>query len=88
MQNGQYEKALTEFKKAHQRAPESPPVHLWLAVAYILLDREEEARTSAAKCLELAPFVSVSMASKTSEFKNQADLELIVDAMRKAGFPE
>jgi len=76
------------FKKELQRPTKSPPVHLWLAVAYILLDRDEEARASAEKCLELAPFVSVDMASKTLEFKNQADHKLIIDAMRKAGFPE
>ena len=55
---------------------------------YILLDQENEARASAAKALELAPFISVSGVSKTSRYKNQAHLKLIVDAMRKAGFPE
>ena len=85
---GEYEKALSEFKKALQRAPESPPLHFHLAVTYILLDREEEARASTAKCLELAPFVSVSWVSKVYRGKNQAHLKLIVDAMRKAGFPE
>ena len=85
---GQYEKALTEFKKAVKLAPKSPPLYRNLAVAYILLGREEEARASAAKCLELAPFASVGLASKTSRYKNQADLKLITDAMRKAGFPE
>jgi adenylate cyclase len=85
---GQYEKALTEFKKALQLAPKSPPIHHALAVTYALLAREDEARASAAKCLELAPFVSVSMFKKTSRYKNQAHTQLILDAMRKAGFPE
>jgi len=85
---GQYEKALTEYKKALQLAPKSPPLYISLAVTYILLDREEEARASAVKCLELASFVSVSGFKKTSRYKNQADLKLITDAMRKAGFPE
>ncbi len=88
LQKGQYEDALKEFKKAFQLAPKSPPVHFNLAVTYALLAREEEARASAAKCLELAPFVSVKFALKTSRYKNKAHLELIVDAMRKAGFPE
>jgi len=88
LQKGLYEKALKEFQKAVQLAPKSPPLHFSLAVAYALLDREDEARSSAAKCLELAPFVSVDFISKTSGYKNQADLKLIVDGMRKAGFPE
>jgi adenylate cyclase len=88
LQTGQYEKALTEYKKALQLAPKSPPLYIYLAVTYILLDREEEARASAAKALELAPFISVSGHIRTSRYKNEADLKLIVDAMRKAGFPE
>jgi adenylate cyclase len=87
-QKGQYEKALTEYKKALQRAPKAPWPHMFLATAYSLLDRQEEARASAEKCLELAPFVSIGWITKISLFKNEAHLKLIVDAMRKAGFPE
>jgi adenylate cyclase len=87
-QKGQYEEALTEFKKALQRAPESPPIHFHLALTYVLLNREEEARASAAKCIELAPFVTVAWISKVSREENQALRKLILDTMRKAGFPE
>jgi len=59
-----------------------------LAIVYILLDWEEEARASAAKSMELAPYVSVSMISKTMPMKDKAYLKLVLDAMRKAGFPE
>ena len=85
---GEYEKALKEYKKAIQRRPKAPWPHMYLAIAYSLLDRQEEAHASAKKCLELAPFVSVGWITKISLFKNEADLELIIDAMRKAGFPE
>jgi adenylate cyclase len=85
---GQYEKALIEYKKAHQLAPESPWSYFYLAISYSLLDRKEEAHASAEKCLDLAPFVSAGLFTKISKFKNQADTKLIVDAMRKAGFPE
>jgi TolB-like protein/Tfp pilus assembly protein PilF len=85
---GQYEKALNESKKALQLSPKAPPVYFQLAVTYSLLDLQEEATVSAAKCVELAPFVSVDWFLKIARFKNQSDLQLIVDAMRKAGFPE
>jgi adenylate cyclase len=85
---GDYEKALTENKKALQLASESPEIHVRLAVNYILLGREEEAHASAEKALELSPFLSVSLFAKALPYKNQADTKLIVDAMRKAGFPE
>jgi hypothetical protein len=61
---------------------------MYLAVTYSLLGREEEARASVEKTLELAPFISVSFVAKTAPYKKQTDLELILNAMRKAGFPE
>ena len=85
---GQYEDALAECKKALQRAPDAFGPHIGIAVNYILLDREEEARASAAKALELNPNISVAGYLKTSKHKNQAVKKLFVDAMRKAGFPE
>ena len=87
-QKGQYEDALTEFKKALQRAPNVAATHTIMAIVYVLLGREEEARESAAKALELNPNTSVAMVSKTWRYKDQADLKLTLDAMRKAGFPE
>jgi len=87
-QKGQYEDALMEFKKALQRAPDAPANHTVIAITYALLDREEEARASAAKAIELNPNISVSWLSKISKYKDQGHLKLILDAMRKAGFPE
>jgi hypothetical protein len=44
--NWRKEYALTEFKKALQIAPASPPIHVKLAVTYVLLEREEETHVS------------------------------------------
>jgi adenylate cyclase len=88
LQNGQYENAIMEFKKALQRTPDAFHPHAGLAITYILLDREEEARASAAKTLELNPNFTVTAVSKTLKYKNQAYKKLLFDAMRKAGFPE
>jgi len=57
-------------------------------VTYILLDRVKDARVSAVKSVELAPFAYVSLVSKSSSVKNNAYLKIFLDAMRKAGFPE
>jgi tetratricopeptide (TPR) repeat protein len=88
LQKGQYEDALAEFKKALKRAPEAPHVHGSLAVTYIFLGREEEARESAAKSLELAPYASVSFIAQVETVKDKTYLNKMLDAMRKAGFPE
>jgi TolB-like protein/Flp pilus assembly protein TadD len=85
---GQYQDALKEFKNAFQRAPNAPNNLGNLAIIYILLNREEEARATAAKCMELAPWVSVDLISKIEPIKDKALLNKILDAMRKAGFPE
>jgi adenylate cyclase len=87
-QKGQYEDALAEYKNALQRAPNHPGIHISLACVYALLDREKEARASAAKALELYPNFTISEYSKTSKHQDQAVKKIIVDAMRKAGFPE
>ncbi len=88
LQNGQYEDAIMEYEKALQLAPNAFHIHTGLAITYTLLGREEEARASAAKTLELNPNFTVTAASKTSKHKNQAYTQLLLDAMRKAGFPE
>jgi tetratricopeptide (TPR) repeat protein len=85
---GEYENALKEFKKALQRAPESPWCHFDLAIIYIFLGRNEEARASAAKCMELAPYITVGMFPKPRCKVDRAFFNKFLDAMRKAGFPE
>jgi len=84
-QKGQYEEALTAYKKALHRSPDALVTHAVLAALYVLLDRQEEARAAAKKVLELNPNFSVERASKAWPYKNQADLKLLVDAMHKAG---
>jgi len=51
-QKGQYEEALTEYKKALQRSPDASDNHLNLAIIYVLLGRQEEARAVARKVLK------------------------------------
>ncbi len=85
---GQYEEALGEYQKALQRAPDNALPHFGLAITYIKLNREEEARLSAAKALEIFPNFTVTLVKKTWRYKTQSGLEDYIDAMRRAGFPE
>ena len=85
---GQYEDALTATKKALHRNPDAIDNYIILALIYALLDRQEEAEASVKKALEMMPILSVGLMSKISPFKNQTDLKLFIDALRKAGFPE
>jgi len=56
-----------------------------LAGIYALLDRKEEAEAAAKKVLEINPKFSVERATKAWPYKNQADVKLFADALRKAG---
>jgi adenylate cyclase len=84
-EKGQYEEALKAFEKALNRSPDAFAVYVHLAATYIFLGREEEARTAASKVLELYPDFSVERAKKAWGYKNQAQLQLFVDALHKAG---
>jgi adenylate cyclase len=82
---GQYEEAIAEFRKALNCAPDSQFSHMGLAAAYSKLGREEDARAAAAEVLRINPKFSLEQWAKTHMYKNQADLDRIVEALRKAG---
>jgi adenylate cyclase len=88
MLKGQYEEALSEFKKASHVRPDTFFNIRYLAAIYALLDRQEEASAVVKKVLEIMPNYSLERSSKAWPYKNQADLKFVVDAMHKAGLPD
>ena len=85
---GQYDEAIAVLKKALKRTPDHLLSLLGLTIAYSLADRMEEARATAAEVLRVNPKLSVAHMEKTAPYKNKADLDLIMGAMRKAGLPD
>jgi adenylate cyclase len=82
---GQYKKAIAACKKAIHRSPDSLFAHIVLAATYSSSGREEEARAEAAEVLRINPKFSPEYLAKIWPFKNKADKEGFVDALRKAG---
>lgn len=82
---GQYEKAIATIQKSLQRNPEDIMAHIALATSYIVGGREEDARAEAAEVLRIDPKFSLEYYANTLPYKNQADIELVIDALRKAG---
>ena len=82
---GQHEKAIPQCKKATDREPNNLGAHLALVVAYSVSGRDEEARAVAEEILRIAPKFSVEYYSRTLAYKNQADKEIFITALRKAG---
>jgi len=85
---GRYEEAIAAGKKAVTISPNEYQAHMLLAAAYSLSGRQEEARSEAEEVLRLNPKFSVVFWGKTLPFKNKADLEHYLGALRKAGLPE
>lgn len=82
---GRFEEAISEYKKVLQRAPDSIHAHLGLAATYIMMGREQEARSEAAEALRINPKFSVDSFAKRLTYKDQSVADNYIDALRKAG---
>jgi adenylate cyclase len=82
---GRHEEATQQCKKATELEPNNLGAHLALAVAYSVSGRNKEARTIGAQVVRIEPKFSVEYYSKTLVYKNQADKEIFIAALRKAG---
>jgi len=82
--SGQYEKAIEEAKKALQREPNTQFPYIHMAISYMRLGREEEARTAAAEILRINPKFSLERYAKMLPF-TQPVADRIVEDLRKAG---
>ncbi len=82
---GRFEEAVSAYKKAIQIAPERFDARLNLAAAYSMMGREKEARAEAAEILRRNPKFSVDSAAKRMFYKEQAEIDKVVNALRKVG---
>jgi adenylate cyclase len=82
---GQYQEAITQYKKALRIAPNNIIAHLALSATYSSLGRYEEARAEAEEVLKINPKFSLESYAKMLPFKNQAETDRLIEALRKAG---
>jgi len=82
---GRCEEALAPFKKVLTLNPNFTPAHINLAACYAELSRLEEARAEAAEVQRLAPNLSIEGMGPRLPYKDPADLERFLAALRKAG---
>jgi adenylate cyclase len=88
---GQYEEAITSLESWRARAnPRSALPHLFLAFTYEEAGRGEEAQAAVAEVLKRKPKASIKgyAKSKLFPYKDPADIERVLDSLRKAGMPE
>jgi len=82
---GKCEEAIAECEKALQLETDNLHTHMTTTVAYSLCGREEEARATAAGVLRINPKFSCDYVAKRLTYKNQADKDRFIEALRKAG---
>jgi adenylate cyclase len=82
---GRYDKAIAVYQKAIQLSPKNLIAHLGLTCAYSLSGSDEKARAHAAEVLRISPDFSLDRFAEKLPFKNQAEKERYINALRKAG---
>ena len=81
----QYDKAVKTFKKAVDVNPDYLVARAFLAACYSSLDRQAEATAEAREVIRINPKFNLASYTKTLPYKNKADIERYVAALRKAG---
>jgi len=82
--SGQYEKAIEASKKALQREPNTHFPYIHMAISYIRLGLEEEARAAATEILTIDPKFSLERYAKILPFP-QPMADRVIEDLRKAG---
>lgn len=82
---GRHEEAVALLKAAIDRDPNTSESHATLAVTYSLLGRDAEARAELAAALAIEPALSLESVGRANPHQNPADLDVMLDALRKAG---
>lgn len=80
--------AIETLEKSRAQAPGADDNHSLLAAAYAAAGRMEEARAAAAEAIRLGAISVESYRMELSYLRNGEDLETILGALRKAGFPQ
>ena len=62
--------------------------HSFLAITYSMMGQDEKARFHLAETIKLNPGFSLNLVRKINFYKDPNQLEVLLDALRKAGLPD
>jgi adenylate cyclase len=82
---GRYEEAVKQLKRALELSPNDLFAHMSLAVTYIKLGREAEAKAESTEVLRIHPKFSLDYYAKVNPLKCQSVLDDRISCLRKAG---
>jgi tetratricopeptide (TPR) repeat protein len=80
-----YKEAITEFKRATQANPHYLESQVSMACTYTLMGHGTDAEGAASEVLRIAPAFSVQDYAKALPYKEETDLNCVIEALRKAG---
>ncbi len=81
--SGRFEEASSAYRKAMQFQPDNFLIRVYLAITYIMTDREKEAREEAAEVLRINPKYPDDFVAKNPAYKNQTESDKIDNVLRK-----
>jgi adenylate cyclase len=84
----QYDESIATWKKVLKVSPNYLSAHRFLAACYISIGRDAEATAAAKEVLRINPKFTIESYAKRLRYKDKADVQREVDALRKAGLPE
>ncbi|HET7879531.1 MAG TPA: tetratricopeptide repeat protein, partial [Acetobacteraceae bacterium] len=80
--------ALAPLRECAARAPRWRPAFVWLAAACMRLDLVNEARTAAARVLEIDPNFSIRAWRRLHPYRDLAGAERMYEALSEVGLPD
>ena len=83
--SGRYNEAIAAYQRALQLSPNNLFAHLGLTATYSQMGRDKEASVHAKEVLRISPDFSLDRYAEKIPYKNQADRERRINALRKAG---
>ena len=83
---GDHAGALETLEQARAKAPGVEEIHILLAAAYVTAGRMDDARAAVAEALRLGAISVESYRMTFSFLRNSDDREMLLGALRKAGF--
>lgn len=80
-----YEKAIEAFENGLESNPSAERLHVWLAAAYALAGKLDDAKWEADQVLTINPGFTISKISEAFPYKDQKDRNRFLDGLRRAG---
>ena len=80
-----YDHAIQAFEEGLESKPSAERLHVWLAAAYALAGKVEDAKWEAEQVLTINPDFTISRISEAFPYKDEKDRNRFLEGLRKAG---